>query len=149
RDRHALSGDSYAHGLSQARIPGGAVPQRRAHRPRDGDAAAVSHHGAVGRRSSRRGDQRDSRRSESVSASVSIIIPVYNEEGGLAELFARLYPALDQLQRPYELLFVDDGSHDRSVAILREQFEKRPDVTRVVVLARNAGQHMAILAGFE
>jgi undecaprenyl-phosphate 4-deoxy-4-formamido-L-arabinose transferase len=84
-----------------------------------------------------------------VSASVSVIVPVYNEEGGLAELFARLYPALDRLQRDYELIFVDDGSHDRSVAILREQFEKRPDVTRVVVLARNAGQHMAILAGFE
>jgi undecaprenyl-phosphate 4-deoxy-4-formamido-L-arabinose transferase len=84
-----------------------------------------------------------------VSATLSIIIPVYNEEGGLQELFNRLYPALDRLQRAYEVIFVDDGSHDRSVAILREQFERRPDVTRVVVLARNAGQHMAILAGFE
>ncbi len=84
-----------------------------------------------------------------MSATVSVIVPVYNEEGGLAELFGRLYPALDRLQREYELIFVDDGSQDRSVAILREQFAKRPDVTRVVVLARNAGQHMAILAGFE
>src|SRR6185503_13577803 len=78
-----------------------------------------------------------------------IVIPVYNEEGGLAELFSRLYPALDSLQRAYEVIFVDDGSRDRSVAILREQFTRRPDVTRIVVLARNAGQHMAILAGFE
>src|SRR5262249_35517532 len=132
RDRHALSGDSYSDGLSQARVPGGTVPQRGAHRARDGDPAAVSCDGAVGCRPGRRGDQRDSRRTSPVSASVSIVIPVYNEEGGLGELFARLYPALDQLQRPYELLFVDDGSHDRSVAILREQFEKRPDVTRVV-----------------
>jgi undecaprenyl-phosphate 4-deoxy-4-formamido-L-arabinose transferase len=84
-----------------------------------------------------------------VSASVSVVIPVYNEEGGLAELFARLYPALDGLRRPYEVIFIDDGSHDHSVALLREQFQKRPDVTRVIVLARNAGQHMAILAGFE
>ena len=84
-----------------------------------------------------------------MSATVSIIIPVYNEEGGLAELFARLYPALDHLQRAYEVIFVDDGSHDRSVALLREQFARRPDVTRIVILARNAGQHMAILAGFE
>jgi len=84
-----------------------------------------------------------------VSATVSIVIPVYNEEGGLAELFSRLYPALDSLQRAYEVIFVDDGSRDRSVAILREQFTRRPDVTRIVVLARNAGQHMAILAGFE
>ncbi len=84
-----------------------------------------------------------------MSASVSVVIPVYNEAAGLAPLFERLYPALDQLRRPYEVIFVDDGSDDRSVAILREQFARRPDSTRVVVLARNAGQHMAILAGFE
>jgi undecaprenyl-phosphate 4-deoxy-4-formamido-L-arabinose transferase len=79
---------------------------------------------------------------------ISVVIPVYNEEEGLAPLFARLYPALDALKRSYEVVFVDDGSSDRSVAELREQFERRPDVTRVVVLARNAGQHMAILAAF-
>lgn len=79
---------------------------------------------------------------------LSVIIPVYNEEAGLASLFARLYPALDALGRSYEIIFVDDGSADRSVAVLREQFSKRPQVTRVLVLARNAGQHMAIMAGF-
>jgi undecaprenyl-phosphate 4-deoxy-4-formamido-L-arabinose transferase len=79
---------------------------------------------------------------------VSVVIPVYNEEEGLPQLFARLYPALDALGRSYEVVFVDDGSADRSVAELREQFERRPDVTRVVVLARNAGQHLAILAAF-
>jgi undecaprenyl-phosphate 4-deoxy-4-formamido-L-arabinose transferase len=79
---------------------------------------------------------------------VSVVIPVYNEEEGLPFLFARLYPALDALGRPYEVVFVDDGSTDASVATLREQFQRRPDVTRVVVLARNAGQHMAILAAF-
>jgi undecaprenyl-phosphate 4-deoxy-4-formamido-L-arabinose transferase len=84
-----------------------------------------------------------------VSASVSIVIPVFNEEGGLAQLFARLYPALEALNRPYEVVFIDDGSRDRSVAMLREQFERARDTTRVIVLARNAGQHMAILAGFE
>lgn len=83
-----------------------------------------------------------------MSATLSIVIPVYNEEAGLQHLYDRLYPALDQLQRRYEVLFVDDGSSDRSVALLREQFQKRPGSTRVVVLARNAGQHMAILAGF-
>ena len=80
---------------------------------------------------------------------VSVVIPVYNEEEGLPLLFERLYPALDALGRSYEIVFVDDGSADRSVAELREQFQRRPDVTRVVVLARNAGQHMAILAAFE
>jgi undecaprenyl-phosphate 4-deoxy-4-formamido-L-arabinose transferase len=79
---------------------------------------------------------------------ISVVIPIYNEQDGLAALFARLYPALDALNRRYELLLVDDGSADRSVALLREQFERRPDVTRVVVLAGNFGQHNAILAGF-
>jgi len=80
---------------------------------------------------------------------VSIVVPVYNEEPALAALFARLYPALDALGRPYELLLVDDGSRDRSPQLLREQFDRRPDVTRVLLLAGNFGQHMAILAGFE
>ena len=80
---------------------------------------------------------------------ISVVIPVYNEEEGLPYLFERLYPALDALGRSYEVVFVDDGSRDRSVAELREQFQRRPDVTRVVVLARNAGQHLAILAAFQ
>jgi undecaprenyl-phosphate 4-deoxy-4-formamido-L-arabinose transferase len=83
-----------------------------------------------------------------VNVQLSVVIPVYNEEEGLPQLFARLYPALDALGRSYEIVFVDDGSGDRSVAVLREQFERRPDVTRVVLLARNAGQHLAILAAF-
>ena len=67
----------------------------------------------------------------------------------LAALFARLYPALDALARSYEVIFVDDGSRDRSVAMLREQFERRPEVTRVMLFTTNFGQHRAILAGFE
>lgn len=80
---------------------------------------------------------------------ISVVIPVYNEEAGLAALFDRLYPALDALGESYEIIFVNDGSRDRSAAILREQFQARPDVTRVILFAVNAGQHMAILAGFE
>jgi undecaprenyl-phosphate 4-deoxy-4-formamido-L-arabinose transferase len=80
---------------------------------------------------------------------LSVVIPVYNEEEGLPALFARLYPALDNLGMTYEVIFVNDGSRDRSAAILREQFQRRPDVTRVVLLNGNFGQHMAIMAGFE
>jgi undecaprenyl-phosphate 4-deoxy-4-formamido-L-arabinose transferase len=79
---------------------------------------------------------------------LSVVIPVFNEQDGLAQLFERLYPALDALGRSYEVVFVDDGSADGSVAALREQYQRRADVTRVVVLARNAGQHRAILAAF-
>jgi undecaprenyl-phosphate 4-deoxy-4-formamido-L-arabinose transferase len=80
---------------------------------------------------------------------LSVVIPVYNEEQVLPALFARLYPALDQLGLSYEVLFVNDGSRDRSVPMLREQFSARPDVTRVVLFNGNFGQHMAIMAGFE
>ena len=80
---------------------------------------------------------------------LSIIIPIYNEELALPALFARLYPALDKLDVQYEIIFINDGSRDRSAAVLRTQFEARPDVTRVVLLAGNFGQHMAIMAGFE
>ena len=80
---------------------------------------------------------------------LSVVIPVYNEEQGLQALFDRLYPALDKLGIGYEIVFVNDGSRDRSAAILREQFQKRPDVTRVVLFNGNFGQHMAIMAGFE
>jgi undecaprenyl-phosphate 4-deoxy-4-formamido-L-arabinose transferase len=80
---------------------------------------------------------------------VSVIIPVYNEEAVLPALFARLYPALDALGQSYEVIFINDGSRDRSAALLRERFEKRPDTTRVVLFNGNFGQHLAIMAGFE
>ena len=80
---------------------------------------------------------------------ISVVIPVYNEEPGLASLFARLYPALDALDKSYEIVFINDGSQDKSAALLREQFQKRPDVTRVILFNGNYGQHMAIMAGFE
>jgi len=79
---------------------------------------------------------------------LSVVIPVYNEEAVLPTLFARLYPALDALQRSYEIVFVNDGSRDRSAGLLKHEFERRPDVTRVVLFAGNFGQHRAILAGF-
>jgi undecaprenyl-phosphate 4-deoxy-4-formamido-L-arabinose transferase len=80
---------------------------------------------------------------------ISVIIPVYNEEAGLAGLFARLYPSLDSVGESYELILVDDGSRDHSALLLRQQFDRRPDVTRIVLLAANFGQHMAIRAGFD
>jgi undecaprenyl-phosphate 4-deoxy-4-formamido-L-arabinose transferase len=80
---------------------------------------------------------------------VSVIIPVYNEEEGLQALFDRLYPVMDALGEPCEIVFVNDGSRDRSAQILADQYRRRPDVTRVVLFNGNFGQHMAILAGFE
>src|ERR1700683_3964549 len=78
---------------------------------------------------------------------LSVVIPVYNEEAVLPTLFARLYPSLDALQIPYEIVFVNDGSKDRSVALLRQQFTERPRETRVVLFHANFGQHSAVMAG--
>ena len=78
---------------------------------------------------------------------VSVVIPVYDEEAVLTRLFDRLYPVLDALGQGYELVFVDDGSRDRSATLLRQQYRLRPDVTHVVYLRRNIGQQAAILAG--
>jgi undecaprenyl-phosphate 4-deoxy-4-formamido-L-arabinose transferase len=87
------------------------------------------------------------------SPDLSVVIPVYNEEDGLSSLFARLYPALDllaaELGMSYEIIFVNDGSRDRSAAVLAEQFKRRPEVTRVILFNANYGQHAAIMAGFK
>ena len=83
------------------------------------------------------------------SPDLSVVIPVYNEEDGLPALFARLYPALDALATSYEVILVNDGSRDRSGAMLKDQYLQRPDVTRVVLFNGNYGQHTAIIAGFE
>src|SRR5215472_569106 len=80
---------------------------------------------------------------------LSVVIPVFNEEAGLQAVFDRLYPALDKLGTPYEVIFVNDGSRDRSAALLKDQFLLRPDVTRVILFNANYGQHLAIVAGFE
>lgn len=84
---------------------------------------------------------------------LSVVIPVYNEEEGLQALFDRLYPALDKLAAEralrYEIVFINDGSRDRSPQMLASQYRLRPEVTRVVLFNGNYGQHMAILAGFE
>jgi undecaprenyl-phosphate 4-deoxy-4-formamido-L-arabinose transferase len=80
---------------------------------------------------------------------LSVVIPVYNEELNLPVLFARLYPVLDGLGRTYEVIFTNDGSADRSGALLAAQHAARPRETRVIEFNANYGQHMAIMAAFE
>src|SRR5450755_235967 len=78
---------------------------------------------------------------------LSVVIPVYNEEAVLPTLFSRLYATLDALSISFEIVFVNDGSRDRSVALLRQQFSLRPSETRVVLFHANFGQHSAVMAG--
>jgi len=80
---------------------------------------------------------------------VSIVIPVYNEEDNLETLFSRLTAVMDRTGKPYEILFTNDGSRDRSRDMLRDFFERRPQQVRVIDFNGNFGQHMAIMAAFE
>jgi undecaprenyl-phosphate 4-deoxy-4-formamido-L-arabinose transferase len=80
---------------------------------------------------------------------LSVIIPVQNDEAVLPERFERLYPALDALGIGYEAVFVDDGSRDRSVTLLRQQYKLRPDATRVLLLCGNVGRQGCVTAGFK
>ena len=78
---------------------------------------------------------------------VSIVIPVFNESASIPRLHTRLHQVLQQLGRSFEVVYVDDGSTDRSLEELLVIQGGDPAV-KVVTLARNAGQHAAVLAGF-
>jgi glycosyltransferase involved in cell wall biosynthesis len=79
---------------------------------------------------------------------ISIVIPVYNEEESLPLLAAEIHGAMSPLGRPYEVIYVDDGSTDGSAGVLRELARQDPAV-RVVRQRRNAGQTAALDAGFR
>ena len=78
---------------------------------------------------------------------ISVVIPVYNEEANLPRLIERLRPVMQKMGKSYEIIFVDDGSRDNTLSILKS-FLIYPEV-RVVELTRNYGQHAAIFSGFS
>jgi undecaprenyl-phosphate 4-deoxy-4-formamido-L-arabinose transferase len=78
---------------------------------------------------------------------VAVVIPVYNEEKNLPALMQRLMPVMQGLGKSFEIIFIDDGSRDNSLEILKSFTENSP--VRVVELTRNYGQHAAIMAGFS
>jgi undecaprenyl-phosphate 4-deoxy-4-formamido-L-arabinose transferase len=79
---------------------------------------------------------------------LSIVIPVYNEEPNIQRLFDRLYPVMKGIGKPFEIIFTDDGSRDRSLELLKGLAAAYPEV-RVIEFNGNFGQHMAIMAAFE
>src|SRR5262249_46224508 len=122
RDRRALPRDPPVLPVPVPGLARGAVSPRRAHRPGNRYAAPLSRDGRLRRRPRLR--NRESR--APMKPAVSIVIPVYNEEAVLPALFARLYPALDALGVRYEAIFVNDGTRDRSPALLRPQPQPPP-----------------------
>jgi undecaprenyl-phosphate 4-deoxy-4-formamido-L-arabinose transferase len=80
---------------------------------------------------------------------ISVVIPVYNEQENLEALFTRLTAVMDRTGKPWEVLFTNDGSHDRSRTLLLDFYKQRPKQVRVIDFNGNFGQHMAIMAAFE
>jgi len=79
---------------------------------------------------------------------LSIVIPIHNEEPSLLPLYDRLTAVLESLQKPYEILFVDDASTDRSFELLANLVETDEHL-KVIRLRRNFGQTAALSAGFH
>ena len=79
---------------------------------------------------------------------ISITIPIYTEHGALEALFAKIKEVMDRLGRPWEVIFVNDGSTDGSTALLNEISSRNPEA-KVVHFRRNFGQTAAMMAGFD
>lgn len=82
------------------------------------------------------------------SVELSIVVPVFNEEPILRELHARLSRVCKNLGKTYELVFIDDGSRDGSLATL-QQLKSGDTTVRIIQFTRNFGQQAAVLAGFR
>ncbi|MBB5335098.1 glycosyltransferase [Pectinatus brassicae] len=80
---------------------------------------------------------------------ISIVIPVYNEEESLPQLFTELYPVMEKMQRNYEIILVNDGSRDKSFSLLYDFQKMHNKNVRVIDFNGNFGQHMAIMAAFS
>jgi dolichol-phosphate mannosyltransferase len=79
---------------------------------------------------------------------LSVVVPVFDEEENVRELYLRTAEVLDRLGTPWEIVFVDDGSRDRSLALIRELRDADPRV-RYRSLSRNFGHQVAITAGLD
>ena len=79
---------------------------------------------------------------------ISIVVPVYNEEENLPILIPQLVEVLGPLEKTYEMIFVDDGSKDRSRQILKEMISKYPQI-RILGFKYNCGETAAGRCGVE
>lgn len=85
---------------------------------------------------------------QKVCPEISVVIPFYNEQENIPELYNRLKSVMDNLGNSYELVFIDDGSRDRTYELLTKLYEKDEKV-RVIRLKKNFGQTAALQAGFD
>ena len=97
-----------------------------------------------------RGDFQEAQRSvnERTKIDISVVVPVYNEEANLPILIPKLTEVLEPLGRPYEMIFVDDGSTDRSRELLKEKASQHPQI-HVLGFRKNCGETAAGAAGLK
>jgi glycosyltransferase involved in cell wall biosynthesis len=80
---------------------------------------------------------------------ISFVVPVFNEEQSIRELYLKLSTKLDEFAQEYETIFVDDGSTDSTFVELKKLYEEHPDTVRVIRFRRNFGKTPAMVAGFS
>lgn len=78
----------------------------------------------------------------------SIIVPVYNEEENIQILNEEIVQVIKSMGKPFEIIYIDDGSQDRSLEVLKELKSKTPEI-KIIVFEKNCGQSAAIDAGFR
>jgi len=79
---------------------------------------------------------------------ISVVIPLYNEEENVRELYGRLKPVMESLRNEYEIIFIDDGSADNTLSLL-QKIQAADDSVIILSLRRNFGQTAAFAAGFD
>lgn len=82
------------------------------------------------------------------SIRLSVVAPFYNEEPAIGTFFERLLPALEDITSDFEVVCVDDGSHDRTFELLAAQHRRDPRI-KVLGLSRNFGKEQALSAGLD
>jgi glycosyltransferase involved in cell wall biosynthesis len=90
------------------------------------------------------------KRSESIHIpEVSVIVPLLNEEESLRELFTLIQETMQRMKKSYEIIFVDDGSSDRSFEVLTALHNEYPNIIKAIRFRRNFGKSAALSAGFK
>ncbi len=118
---------------------GGAPPQQQHHRPQQPRGDQQQH---------QRQQQQMQQRQQQAWTDISVVIPLYNEDESLRELHQQLRSTLGRMNVRYELLFVDDGSTDRSFQVLRD-LKRNDKHIKIIRFRRNYGKSAALSVGFE
>ncbi len=79
---------------------------------------------------------------------ISVVVPIFNEQENILPLFERLRSSLEKLDKTFEIIFVNDGSTDASLEIVKN-IQANFSFVKIIDFAKNFGQHVAIIAGFE